>query len=218
MKSCDAAGTTARTTSTSQGTSMASPHAVGVAALIVSRYGYRDWRTAGSRCCRASSSGSCGVTATNTACPVPPEFTYTRHLPTGATVTATHICEGQRWANGFYGNGIINARRAVGHCPTPGKFFAGNLANFREVGISAPSGPSHTRHEETPRSGRGPPRSRGSEREPENKQDGPGRDWTGKGKRRTTGQGGLAENGEAGGKAGKGKRASGGLERQDETP
>ena len=38
--------------------------------------------------------------------------------------------------------------------------ISGKLAIFREVGISATSGPSHTRHEETPRSGRGPPRSR----------------------------------------------------------
>ena len=36
------------------------------------------------------------ATATNTPCPTPPAFTYTRILPTGETVTATHTCEGTR--------------------------------------------------------------------------------------------------------------------------
>jgi hypothetical protein len=35
-----------------------------------------------------------------------------------------------------------------------------NFSDFREVGIRPRSGPSHTRHEEPPRSGRGTPRSR----------------------------------------------------------
>jgi subtilisin family serine protease len=94
-----------------QGTSMAAPHAVGVAALIVSRFG-------------STSGGGYGLsprvtesvlrlTATRHACPEPRAFTYIRHLPTGETVTATHTCEGPSYHNGFYGNGIVNALRAV---------------------------------------------------------------------------------------------------------
>ncbi|GIH27999.1 serine protease [Acrocarpospora phusangensis] len=95
-----------------QGTSMASPRAAGVAALIVSKYG-RNGR------------GGFGMdpddvervlkqTATDTACPPGGSYTYTRHLPSGTTVTATHVCEGGRSNNGFYGQGIVNALRAVG--------------------------------------------------------------------------------------------------------
>jgi hypothetical protein len=82
-----------------------------VAALIVSQQG-------------ASQDGGFGLapevteavlrsTATPHACPEPRAFTYTRHLPTGETVTATHVCEGPAENNGFYGNGIVNALRAV---------------------------------------------------------------------------------------------------------
>jgi subtilisin family serine protease len=114
VKSCNAAGTCAYYQYL-QGTSMASPHAAGVAALIVSKYGYHDWRKGGRTLFPGVVEWILRVTATDTPCPVPPEFTYTRHLPSGSTVTATHVCEGQPWANGFYGNGIVDARRAVGH-------------------------------------------------------------------------------------------------------
>ncbi len=97
-----------------QGTSMASPRAAGVAALIVSKYGH------------AQRGGGFGLspnvveqilkgTATKTPCPTPPAFTYTRITPAGATVTDTHTCEGTAANNGFYGRGIVNALRAVGH-------------------------------------------------------------------------------------------------------
>ena len=67
---------------------MASPHAAGVAALIVSKYGYP---TRARRLDAAPrSSRDPAATATKTPCPKPPAFTYTRLLPTGSTVTATH--------------------------------------------------------------------------------------------------------------------------------
>ncbi|MFC4534381.1 S8 family serine peptidase [Sphaerisporangium dianthi] len=96
-----------------QGTSMASPRAVGVAALIVSKYGHRDWgggKTLAPDLVEQILKG----TATRTACPNPPAYTYTRHLPNGTTATATHVCEGTTASNGFYGKGIVDALRAVG--------------------------------------------------------------------------------------------------------
>ncbi|MGW0808128.1 S8 family serine peptidase [Nonomuraea sp. NPDC002799] len=96
-----------------QGTSMASPRAVGVAALIVSKYGQRDRRNGGKTLDPAVVESALRATATKTACPTPPAFTYTRHLPNGTTVTATHVCEGGPARNGFYGNGIVDALRAV---------------------------------------------------------------------------------------------------------
>jgi subtilisin family serine protease len=94
-----------------QGTSMASPHAVGVAALIVSRYG--SSRGGGYGLSPRITEGVLRLTATRHPCPEPRDFTYVRHLPTGETVTATHTCEGPAHNNGFYGNGIVNALRAV---------------------------------------------------------------------------------------------------------
>ncbi|MDH2430003.1 S8 family serine peptidase [Sphaerisporangium sp. TRM90804] len=97
-----------------QGTSMASPRAAGVAALIVSKYGIRDWRNGGKTLSPALVEARLKSTATKTPCPTPPAFTYTRHLPDGSTATATHLCEGSAASNGFYGKGIVDALRAVG--------------------------------------------------------------------------------------------------------
>ncbi|MGN9842675.1 S8 family peptidase [Nonomuraea sp. H19] len=96
-----------------QGTSMASPRAAGVAALIVSKSGYRDQRHGGKTLDPAIVEAALKATATRTSCPNPPAFTYTRHLPNGTTVTATHVCEGGTIRNGFYGFGIVDALRAV---------------------------------------------------------------------------------------------------------
>ncbi|MEV4295507.1 S8 family peptidase [Microbispora rosea] len=98
-----------------QGTSMASPRAAGVAALIVSKYGKRDRAHGGLTLDPDTVEAILKGTATRTACPNPPTFTYTRNLPTGSTVTATHTCEGGTSDNGFYGRGIVDALRAVGH-------------------------------------------------------------------------------------------------------
>jgi subtilisin family serine protease len=96
-----------------QGTSMASPRAAGVAALIVSKYGHRDFSHGGLTMNPDAVEAVLKGTATKTACPEPRAFTYTRILPTGQTVTATHVCEGTKARNGFYGSGIVDALNAV---------------------------------------------------------------------------------------------------------
>jgi subtilisin family serine protease len=112
VKDCD--GATCAYYQYLQGTSMASPRAVGVAALIVSKYGQRDWRNGGKTLAPDLVESILKGTATKTPCPTPPAYTYTRHLPDGTTVTATHVCEGTTASNGFYGKGIVDALRAVG--------------------------------------------------------------------------------------------------------
>jgi lantibiotic leader peptide-processing serine protease len=99
-----------------QGTSMASPHAVGVAALIVSKYG-RPERGGGLTLAPRITERILRATATNTPCPAGGSYTYTRQVLQAdgsyATVTATHNCEGSAGNNGFYGDGIVNALAAV---------------------------------------------------------------------------------------------------------
>jgi subtilisin family serine protease len=96
-----------------QGTSMASPHAVGVAALIVSEYGHKDRAHGGLTLNPRKVEEIMRDTAVKTPCPVPPTYTYTRHRPDGSTAVSTSTCEGNLRNNGFYGSGILNALRAV---------------------------------------------------------------------------------------------------------
>ncbi|MEZ0492819.1 S8 family serine peptidase [Kineococcus sp. TBRC 1896] len=96
-----------------QGTSMAAPHAAGVAALVVSEYGKRDEAHPGTltldpKVTEAILLGS----ATDTPCPVPAEFTY-RRVTSDGPVTSSATCAGPGDDNGFYGEGIVNALTAV---------------------------------------------------------------------------------------------------------
>jgi subtilisin family serine protease len=96
-----------------QGTSMASPHAVGVAALIVSRYGHRDRAHAGLTLSPRATAAGLYAAAQPQACPQPRLFHYERILPSGSVVTDDHLCQGGVNFNGFYGHGIVNAYMAV---------------------------------------------------------------------------------------------------------
>ncbi|ONI77730.1 serine protease [Actinosynnema sp. ALI-1.44] len=91
-----------------QGTSMAAPHAAGVAALIVSQFGkFRGGHVAldPSKVRRVLEN-----TATKTPCPTPRTVDYTQ-ISRPADWTAT--CEGDLNFNGFYGHGQIDAYQAL---------------------------------------------------------------------------------------------------------
>jgi subtilisin family serine protease len=90
-----------------QGTSMASPHAVGVAALIVSEKGTRDYRNGGVTLDPDKVERLLRKTATDTPCPAQEPFVY----PSNPGVFDA-TCTGTPAFNGFYGDGIVNANAA----------------------------------------------------------------------------------------------------------
>jgi lantibiotic leader peptide-processing serine protease len=106
VKSCK--GTTCAYYQWIQGTSMASPHAAGVAALIVSQYGHR--RSTGITLHPLFTKAYLEASATDTPCNTPNPFSYTNK---GRDPSFTAFCEGTAVYNGFYGHGIVDALRAV---------------------------------------------------------------------------------------------------------
>ncbi|CCH28536.1 S8 family serine peptidase [Actinosynnema sp. NPDC047251] len=94
-----------------QGTSMAAPHAAGVAALVVSQYGKKDKAHPGTLTLPPDKVEKVLIkTATPRACPVPRTVSY-ENVGRSAEFTAT--CTGDTKFNGFYGHGIVDAYGAV---------------------------------------------------------------------------------------------------------
>jgi subtilisin family serine protease len=115
----DCHGTTCAYYQYIQGTSMASPHAVGVAALIVSRYGHPDPQQGGIALNPVQTEKILMRTAAPHACPIPPVLDYT-NVGRPPSYTATCIPEANFGAgpgvaspNSIWGTGIVDALRAV---------------------------------------------------------------------------------------------------------
>ena len=96
-----------------QGTSMASPHAAGVAALVISRHGHRDAAHGGLTLRTERSRQLLYRTAQPHPCPQPRLFHYTRILTDGTVSESDARCQGPLTKNGFYGRGVVNAYTAV---------------------------------------------------------------------------------------------------------
>ncbi len=88
------------------GTSMAAPHATGVAAILISRFGKPG--KGGLTLAPATVEDYLYRTATPKPCPSPRAFEYDL-----LGDKETHLCEGGKDRNGFFGRGIVNAYEAA---------------------------------------------------------------------------------------------------------
>ncbi|MEV0592262.1 S8 family peptidase [Nonomuraea cavernae] len=88
------------------GTSMAAPHATGVAAILISRFG--EPGTGGVTLAPATVEKLLYQTAKRKACPSPRAYAYEVYGEVD-----THTCEGGASKNGFYGRGIVDAWQAA---------------------------------------------------------------------------------------------------------
>ena len=107
----DCQGTTCAYYQYLQGTSMASPHAVGVVALIVSEYGKKDGKHKGQLTMKPKDvEKKLRSSATDHACPVPALISY---ADVGRPAEFDALCEGTAEFNSIWGDGIVDALAAV---------------------------------------------------------------------------------------------------------